>query len=1185
MSPSTNSSLLLTPLQQQQVLGGGGGRGGVTPPSLLSPKLPAATTNLTQLQNSSRGDILGAGSAGGLHLQLNLLSSSSSAASPMLTSTYPQKLFCYDLKDVNIGDSEIPMSSPFRKGRLSLAATPASTQLEPASTREQQQLDPNNSFERAVNNDQSPSSPTPTSTPRTIAEAVNLQGATLKIPANCIVAITGPTGCGKSTLLKMLAGEVPLKKSAAQPNNGSPSSTTGPANGNATDAKDSKITAYGASVFMTADGFVFEGTLAENIAATSNMDEIDIQRMEDAMIDSCLDPVKFQMDTMVSGTSVSGGERLRISLARALYSSGNILLLDDPVSALDPDIAEEFISECLVPLRKKHTRSVIIATNTKSILTKATDHVIDLAHRPVRCVMTRVRSLSMAEVRGQDAAAAAASSRRASRRMSFRANNPISPRLSPRLSVDNTSIVTGSLGNSTLDAPITTITAATGPVRPRPIIERYCATPPLSTALNLEGIAFVEEFELDGKTPRGAGGSYIANTPRQLMPQPADDEELQGITEPTHQVAVAPPPPAAPQPQQPKRDNRKHQMAPPLSLGRSVIETFKAGFMWWCIGLVIVSIWRAVSYIAQRSLSDLVAKSPWLGKYESVTEDTMFYLFVFGNIASVAVFTSGMYPMGMAVACMKRFTFDRLLDAVEESSVAAHEAALESGVLMTNFREDVMRIDFCFYPIALFVTYLWFTLYLNYVIIEALNFAAIGVVALLVMWIALYAWYASREIKIGQVVLKSKAKFSSLAGIMTSRVFEIRSHGLQPFLQEKLTDDVIAASTSEYALEVWARYVELVADVVVSLFCLGFCVYVTMDLTSISEQYSMTQKEAAKTVSSRSLATFYAFVWKVTMSPLVIETNSIVRVWRCVGQIVAMAKSLEGHKDDKNLKVNENGAKNIAADGSLSAVSLPTMLPTSLSLGSGSNSPLRNAKPDSPFLTDTSPLSLNQVQMRYGNGPLVLKGLTYSAHPGTITIIKGSSGCGKSSMFLALLGLYPICGGSITLGPEHDLASDADWRRLFSWVPQEPFLFEGTIVENLFPETDPLLLTEEHRARAAQALDDVGIKKGSITPTSEVSPRGDNLSGGERQRVGIARALLNTTARVFIMDEPTSHLDSNSCTALLSKVKDGLCKARNAVVIVISHQTAEAAVVADQSIELRAGEAFVQQSNSFASSH
>lgn len=536
--------------------------------------------------------------------------------------------------------------------------------------------------------------------------------------------------------------------------------------------------------------------------------------------------------------------------------------------------------------------------------------------------------------------------------------------------------------------------------------------------------------------------------------------------------------------------------------------------------------------------------------------------------------------MGMAVASLKKHTFDRLIDAVEETSVAAHESALESGILMTNFREDVMRIDFCFYPIALFVTYLWFTLYLNYVIIEALNLAVIGVVALLVMWIALYVWYASREVRLGQVVLKSKAKFASLVGIMTSRVFEIRSHGLQPFLQEKLQQDVMCAATSEYALEVWARYVELVADVVVSLFCLAFCIYVTMDLTTLNDKFSLSQKDAASTVSSRSLATFYAFVWKVTMSPLVIETNSIVRVWRCVGQITSMARGLEEHKDDKNTKSSSKQRE--GEKSSTGSLALPS-LPTTLSLGSDSNSPLYQDKQVSNFSALDAPLSLDKVQMRYGNGPLVLKGLTYSAYPGTITIIKGSSGCGKSSMFLALLGLYPICGGSITLGPHHDLVTDSEWRKHFSWVPQEPFLFEGTIVENLFPETDPLHITEDHHKRAAKALDDVGIKKGSITPSSEVSQRGDNLSGGERQRVGIARALLNTSAHVFIMDEPTSHLDSSSCTALLSKVKEVLCKGRNAVVIVISHQTAEAAVVADQSIELRAGEAFVQDSNSFAS--
>eukprot|EP00744_Colponema_vietnamica_P004710 GILI01006983.1.p1 GENE.GILI01006983.1~~GILI01006983.1.p1 ORF type:complete len:1006 (+),score=125.96 GILI01006983.1:451-3468(+) len=933
-----------------------------------------------------------------------------------------------------------------------------------------------------------------------------------------------------------------------------------------------RITAFGSAVYMAADGFVFEGTVAENIAASSDMNSVDQQRLIDAMVDACLDPVKFQASTVVSATSVSGGERLRISLARALYSAGSILLLDDPVSALDPDIAEEFISECLVPLRQSHKRSVIIATNNSSILSTAADYVIDLSHRPIRCRGTISRWLASTDKEHIASSTTATSSRRASRRILFKAaNNPLGSAGSVSEPNENSFGVELSRAstNSILahdDAKIIQDLALEDGC--------YVHSAVFEDVEGHHGMAATDGRE---STPT----TEVAQFNNEQNTISAVAEEMPPPLVPFPQIIVpTTPPPAsahAPAPAhavaEVARKKREFAQSKPLPLFRCIFETMRSGPHWWVIGLLIISLWRAVTYISERSLSDLLAKSPWLGRYPEVSGDSLLYLYIFGNITAAVVYCCAMVPLTLAISCMKAHTFDKLLAAVEGTNIERHEAAFESGALMTNFGDMVAKIDFSFFSIAMFISYLWFSFYLNYILIETLPYAAVGAGAMFTLWIALYVWFASREVRLGQVVFRYKAKCMSLTNVITNRVIEIRSHGLQTFLQEKLEFDVLNAAVSEYGIEVWARYVEFLADVVVSCFCLVFCLYVTLDLSEIASPNSMRPEQVAAMISSRAFAAYYAFHWKVAMAPLIIETNSIMRIWRSVGQIVAMANGLSGDGGAGNTNINVIEMKEFTSVVTSSSAVVD-------SFNSTNSFPF---EVDAPRLDLTqSPgtsgrhlpiLTLSNVQMRYGSGPLVLKRLSMTARPGTITAIRGGSGCGKSSLFLAMLGLYPICGGSIRFGSEHDIATDADWRSLCTWVPQEPFLIEGTILSNLYPGVDPSATSLQDRETAMQALESVGMGNTTFALDSPISQRGGNLSGGERQRVGIARALLQTSAKVLLMDEPTSHLDASSCADIIAIIKEVQCRQRNTTVIIISHQPIFAA---DQSIELRDGEAHVK---------
>ncbi|WP_062307912.1 thiol reductant ABC exporter subunit CydC [Demequina subtropica] len=195
-----------------------------------------------------------------------------------------------------------------------------------------------------------------------------------------------------------------------------------------------------------------------------------------------------------------------------------------------------------------------------------------------------------------------------------------------------------------------------------------------------------------------------------------------------------------------------------------------------------------------------------------------------------------------------------------------------------------------------------------------------------------------------------------------------------------------------------------------------------------------------------------------------------------------------------------------------------------------------------------------------------LDGVTMTIPAGTTTALVGVSGAGKSTIGALIARFHDPGEGSVTLGgvDARDLA-DADLRRLVSVVPQRPYLFAGSIRDNLLlarPEaTDGELLA----ACADAALTDTlaRMPQGLDTPVGE---HGTQLSGGERQRVAIARALLRD-APVLVLDEITSQLDAATEAGLGEAMRT---VRRGRAVAVIAHRLTSI-VDADQIVVVDAG--------------
>ncbi|BAY11133.1 peptidase domain-containing ABC transporter [Calothrix sp. NIES-2098] len=157
----------------------------------------------------------------------------------------------------------------------------------------------------------------------------------------------------------------------------------------------------------------------------------------------------------------------------------------------------------------------------------------------------------------------------------------------------------------------------------------------------------------------------------------------------------------------------------------------------------------------------------------------------------------------------------------------------------------------------------------------------------------------------------------------------------------------------------------------------------------------------------------------------------------------------------------------------------------------------------------------------------ILQNISFEAHPGETIAIVGRSGSGKSTLVSLLQGLYHPTSGRV-LVDGHDIrhVSPQSLRRQLGVVPQECFLFSGTILENITIYREEYTLEEAVEvAKLAEAHTFIqGLPLGYSTKVGE---RGSTLSGGQRQRVAIARALL-PNPRILILDEATSSLDTES---------------------------------------------------------
>ena len=226
---------------------------------------------------------------------------------------------------------------------------------------------------------------------------------------------------------------------------------------------------------------------------------------------------------------------------------------------------------------------------------------------------------------------------------------------------------------------------------------------------------------------------------------------------------------------------------------------------------------------------------------------------------------------------------------------------------------------------------------------------------------------------------------------------------------------------------------------------------------------------------------------------------------------------------------------------------------------------VRDPRSPEPAPADAT-VTFDHVSFRYpGAEDDVLHDISFTARPGEVTAIVGSTGCGKSTLLNLIPRFYDATGGTVSIGGVNvRRLHQADLRAMLGYVPQKGVLFTGDILSNLefggnVSEADAI-----RAAATAQAEDFIWSRPHHfLTP---VAQGGANVSGGQRQRLSIARAIARHP-QVYLFDDSFSALDYQTDAAL----RQALAKQTHDATVIIVAQRLSTILHADQILVLDGG--------------
>lgn len=203
---------------------------------------------------------------------------------------------------------------------------------------------------------------------------------------------------------------------------------------------------------------------------------------------------------------------------------------------------------------------------------------------------------------------------------------------------------------------------------------------------------------------------------------------------------------------------------------------------------------------------------------------------------------------------------------------------------------------------------------------------------------------------------------------------------------------------------------------------------------------------------------------------------------------------------------------------------------------------------------NSKPIIIENLAFSYPGKPDIIKNFSMEVINNEKILIMGESGCGKSTLLKLIMRFYPQTSGKIQLYG-HDIKdySPQQLRQFITYIPQNNYLFEGSIRENIaFGAAGKGQVSEEEIIKAAKSA--YAEEFITLLPQgydTHLDAGGSNLSGGQRQRIAIARAFLKDSP-ILLMDEPSSALDVQSEKMIHQAIKE-LTKQK--IVLMVTHRS------------------------------
>lgn len=229
---------------------------------------------------------------------------------------------------------------------------------------------------------------------------------------------------------------------------------------------------------------------------------------------------------------------------------------------------------------------------------------------------------------------------------------------------------------------------------------------------------------------------------------------------------------------------------------------------------------------------------------------------------------------------------------------------------------------------------------------------------------------------------------------------------------------------------------------------------------------------------------------------------------------------------------------------------------------------LRNNNEDKKSYTkifnEINSIKADNISFSYYEGEPIISNLNFEINRGDFIFIHGLSGSGKTTLIKLLLKIMNVKNGRLMLnGIDYTEISGEEIRNCIAYLSQKPFIFDGTIFENIKWANEAI--SEED---AVNALNTVGLSELSLNEL--IGETGRQLSGGEKQRIALARCIVKESP-ILIFDEPFSQIDAASEKI----ISEYILKQKNKIRIIVSHKL-EMQSLADIIISFKDGEINVQ---------